>query len=60
METAKGKLTYASIAALLLPTVSAAVGFEILPGELQPVWDGIMAALAIWGKYRASRNYGES
>jgi hypothetical protein len=54
---AKGKLTYASIAGLLLPIVSGWVGFDILPEDLLPVYEGALALLAVWGKYRASRGY---
>lgn len=56
METARGKLTYASVAAILLPVVSAAIGFEVIPADLEPIWNGAMAALALFGRWRASRD----
>jgi len=57
METFKGKLTYGSLAAMLLPLLSQAIGFEVLPADVEPVYNGILAVLAVWGKYRASRGY---
>ena len=58
METARGKLTYASIAAILLPVISSAVGIEIVPADIEPIYQGVLAAVALFGKWRASRNYG--
>jgi hypothetical protein len=58
LSVAKGKLTYASIAALILPVLSAWLGFEIIPADIEPVWQGVTAAIALFGKWRASRNYG--
>lgn len=57
LTSLKGKLTYGSLAAILLPLGSAALGYELLPESWEAVWNGGLAVLAIWGRYRASRGY---
>jgi hypothetical protein len=52
----KGKLTYTAVAAVILPVVSGWVGFEILPADLVPFWQAAGSALALYGRWRATRS----
>lgn len=57
MTALKGKLTYASILALVLPIVSTWIGFEIIPADIEPFYAAVMAGVGLFGKWRASRGY---
>jgi len=51
----KGKLTYTAVLAILAPVLTATLGFDIVPEDLVPFWQAATAAVALYGRWRASR-----
>lgn len=51
----KGKLTYASIAALVIGLVSELLGIDIAPTEVDAIATAAATAGALYGRWRATR-----
>lgn len=51
----KGKLTYASVVALVLGLVAELVGIDIAPTEVDAIVTALATLGAFYGRYRASR-----
>lgn len=57
MTALRGKLTYASVAGILVPILGAWVGVDLVADDLEPIYQGVLAGIALFGKWRASRGY---
>ena len=51
----KGKLTYASIAALAFGLVSTMIGVDIAPTEVDAIVTALATVTAIYGRWRATK-----
>jgi len=51
----KGNLTYTAVLAGIAPVISNWLGFEIVPEELVPFVQAAAAALALYGRWRATK-----
>jgi hypothetical protein len=51
----KGKLTYSALAAIVAVQVGKLLGVEIAESEVAQVTEAVLALVAIYGRWRASR-----
>jgi uncharacterized membrane protein len=51
----KGKLTYSAVAALLAVQVGKLLGVEVLEADVAAVTEAVLAVVALYGRWRATR-----
>ena len=51
----KGKLTYTAIIAIAAPIISSALGFDVVPADLEPIYVGVVSSIGLFGRWRATR-----
>lgn len=51
----KGKLTYTALAGILASVLSRVLGFEVGEGEVQQLVEAVLAVVAVYGRFRATR-----
>jgi hypothetical protein len=56
LDLFKGKLTYASVAALAAQALAAVFGIDIAPGEVEAVLIAATAAVAVFARWRATHD----
>lgn len=55
LEKSKGKLTYASVAALAIGLAATLAGVDLAPEELDAVIAALATIGAVYGRWRATR-----